>query len=213
MEESKMILNDYNKPQNYSPAFKASLKVNTLVKDAKRLENIEQLFAQKTSRYADEYLHLDFLNEEQSSLSATIGSSLCRRPKESAPHLIPRTLDDMMEELSDKEIVAKLVKYFKGLKVESKADRKLDPLKDRVSHLEALAKWNTRKAAAFENQGDKKFATIYRNIAEGNLKQAEQVKKQIPEIEEKTLNTLGKIAKGDPDLTENLDMLTWAAQG
>jgi hypothetical protein len=205
-----MISNDYNKPQHYSPAFKASLKVSTLVKDAKRLENIKELFAQKTSRYTDEYLHLDFVNEERNSLSATIGSTLKRRPDESAPHLIPRTLDDMMEELSDNEIVAKLVKYFKGLKFESKIDKQLEPLQKRVYHLEALAEWNSHKASVFESQGNKRYANAYKIFAERNLKQAEQVKKEIPGIKEKRLNILGKIAKGDPDLSENLDMLTWA---
>jgi hypothetical protein len=199
-----MITNIANTTNN-APAFGASLKIDTAIKDAKRLKNIQKLFAEKTARYPRETLRLS-LNEDTLSLQGTILNS----KRETSCHILPRTMDQIMENLTDNEVAKKLVRLFKGLKVEDKAMTSIVDLEKQHEHLINMSKLNKTKAKAFKATGDIKMSNIYRTLADKNLKQAEKInlKGSISDINARYLKTLEKISSGDEDLMSNYNVVS-----
>jgi hypothetical protein len=199
-----MITNIANTTNN-APAFGAKLKIDTVIKDAKRLENIQNLFAEKTARYPREVLRLS-LNEDTLSLQGTIINS----KRETSCHILPRTMDEIMENLTDNEVAKKLVRLFKGLKVEDKAMTSIDELEKQHEHLINLSKLNSTKAKAYKETGDIKMSDVYRTLADKNLKQAKKIdlKNSVSDITARYLKTLEKISKGDEDLMSNYDVVS-----
>lgn len=199
MEVTTFMINNINNI-NSTPSFQARLDVKTAVKNGKRLANIQDLFAQKTSRYQQDTLHL--VPPEDG-----LGSTQALLNKESlSTQFLTKDLNELMESLSDNDIAKKLVRLFKSLKEEARTDKVIDEIDKQIKRLESLHAGNSKKSVIFRKNGDFEMAQRYKTLAEQNLRKLEMVKAQKAEIRENSTHRLEQIAKGDPELEENFDI-------
>jgi hypothetical protein len=187
---------------NYSPAFGARLKVETFVKNRERLNHIQKLFSEKTSRYPDETLRLS-LNEYSKSLQGTI---LKEGKRESVCQILPRSVDKMMEDISDNDMAKKLVRFFKGIKVEDKASAVEEALENHHDTLMSKAINNRCKSEVFKIKGDEKMSATFNEMADRMLKQAKKLEIQLQENKNHAIDTLEKVSKGDKDLMYSFEV-------
>ncbi|MCM1339442.1 MAG: hypothetical protein NC191_07205 [Muribaculaceae bacterium] len=186
------------------PAFQARLNVQTAVKNGKRLANIQELFAQKTARYADDTMHLRAPEEGLGSEQVYLQQ---KGEFDPIPQFLTRSLDELMESSSDNDIAKKLVRLFKSLKADRKYSDQILSTSNNIDHVKGLSKFNIDKAKFFREKGDLKMAERYENISSANDRRVETLKSQLESIKNIRDKVLTKIAKGDSDLEENLSVV------
>lgn len=198
-----------NLNNNTHPAFGASLNVRTVVKNGKRLANIEELFAKKTARYPQEKLII--LPPEDNLGSDQVFLTEPQKQTQTFQFLI-RGFDEMMENLSDNDIAKKLVRLFKSIKTEETMNTQIFNLNKKIEHLHGLSEHNATKAARFRECGDPEMAKRYETLSESNNQRAQSLTLEVEKLLERRNDILiNKIAKGDPDLEENANICfrTW----
>lgn len=191
-------MNSVNNNSNLS--FQASLKVSVPVKDKVRLSEIKKLFEEKTKKYVGDTLQISKNPDEEYGINEIhhLGTGKPRKYQYPA-HIMPN-LNDLMAKLTDKEIVQKLVKVFKTLKVETKYDSIDSELTANIESTSKAIKQNQLYLNRCLKHNQKNYAKTYEALIENNKKRLDTLNKQQKEEEAKVAKELTKITAGDEDL-------------
>ena len=193
-------MNSVNGYNNLS--FQAKLKVSVPVKDKARLNQIKEIFAQKTQKYPDDVLHIsenpdkDIFDAPSQMYHMNIG----KPDKYEYPAHLLKDLDVFMAELTDKEIVRKFVKLFKSLKAEYAYSKKEHHIDSSISSLTKALRKNAVTRARYKRLGKDEYAKTYDTLISNNEKRLETLRQQQIMEEAKVAGKLEKITKGDEDL-------------
>lgn len=194
--------NYYNSHANHSSlAFKASLNTELPIKNVKRFINIKNLFAQKTQHYPYDTLTLtmskDPAFEEYPIL--TTNTSCIDGDDYKYSHLI-ESFDELMDNLSDNQIVKKFVNYFKMLKKEEEFDTCVNQANKTINHLTEVKSHNDFLADCCKEEGRTKLASQYRTISKSIQGKIDSVSAKHEAEKARLLADMDKIAKKEPEL-------------
>lgn len=188
------MLNNINNTN--SPAFGAKLKISTTVKDSARLANITKAFEERTPQFK-ETLSLTSLGREWDNHEYLhIGTN----HEIDTGAFFKTSLDTMMDNLSDNEIVTKLVKGLKALKEVKKREFTTMGSEDKKHIAEHEQKRNNLIAASCREKGQDVMASRFEYLAKCFGKKILKIDKEIYESNCKFLDKLDKIADGDEDI-------------
>ena len=188
-----------NKISNIS--FQAKLSPNIVVKNPKRLENIAQIFAKRTGRFAQDSLYVS--NYPETSLSGYHAYYIDPKAKEYIllhPVHVLDNMDKLMEKYSDNEIARKLVKMFKCLKAETAFDQKTNGIYQAISSIKANIRQNVLAYNRFLELGKSEHAKTCEALAKCNHKKIITLEQLQKSEQEKFVSYLNRITDKDPDL-------------
>lgn len=188
------MLNNINNTN--STAFGAKLRISTTVKDGARLANIQRTFEERTPRFK-ETLSLTSLGKEWDNHEYLhIGTN----HETDTGAFLKSSLDTMMDNLSDNEIVTKLVKGLKALKEVKRREFTVLGSEDKRSIAEHEQKRNNLIAESCREKGQDLMASRFDYLAKCFGKKIQNIDKAIYESNCKFLDRLNKIAEGDEDI-------------
>ena len=196
-----MIINNNCTTQTQKPAFTAAFKTDMPVKNLKRLANIQDLFAKKTQHYANDTLTLtksmDPSFDEMPVVTTTINEMQYEDYKYA--HLF-EPLDNMMERVTDNQIVKTLINYFKMLKKREAFDVCVNNANKTIEHLEFTKAKNESVAENCFEAGKTVMGNRYKVLAQNAQKKLESVKLQQENDKAKIVKEMQKIADNEPSL-------------
>lgn len=196
-----MILNNNYTTQSNQPAFKAAFKTDISVSDVKRLANIQKIFAAKTQHYVNDTLTLTMSKDPifQNYPVVTTNTNKLGVDDYKFSHII-EPLDDLMETMSDNQIVKKLVNYFKMLKKEEAFDKCMDTANKKIQHLDLLKEKNEFTADRCLVSGNTAMADRYNALARNIQKKLDSVVLQKDKDRAQLIGDMTKIAENEPSL-------------
>ena len=195
-------MNIQNQPMavNHSPSFQATLRIKPLVKDTKRLANIEKLFEQQTPHSPNTKLCAGFDNDKSEFFYLNSDKS--------TGFYFGEEMNKIMERCSDNEIVQKLVKVVKCLTEEKKWSAKSMGLQFDIMRMSKVANHNKTKAEALRNGGKGDIAKIYDVLATQNEGRVASLKRQREECGDTFVSKITKIADKDEDFDVYISAVT-----
>ena len=191
------INSNYN---NTKLSFQARFISELPVKNVKRLANIQELFSQKTQQYAEDTLTLTKSKDSSFGdypLLAFGKEMLCGDYRYS--HII-NNIDELMQSMTDNQIVKKLINYFKVMKKEQQFDRYVDETENSLKGLRKVKKQNAEIAKDLLLRGKTTLSSRYRTLATLNKRKIEALEAEKAKNAEKILNDMEKITVNEPDL-------------
>lgn len=181
-------------------SFQAAFKTEIPVKDAERLLNIKKLFAQKTQHYNSDTLTLtrskDPCFSEYPIL--TITDEIFAGDYKYA-HIVDN-FDELMQSMTDRQIVKKLINYFKIMKKEAEYDNYVKKTDNILENLKRKIKAYKQGAENCAESGDEVFASRYRTIAQSIQGRINSISAEKQQKTSKILSVIDKIAENEPDL-------------
>ena len=191
------INSNYN---NTKLSFQARFISELPVKNVKRLANIQELFSQKTQQYAEDTLTLTKSKDSSFGdypLLAFGKEMLCGDYRYS--HII-NNMDELMQSMTDNQIVKKLINYFKVMKKEQQFDRYVDETENSLKGLRKVKKQNAEIAKDLLMRGKTTLSSRYRTLAILNKRKIEALEAEKAKNAGKILNDMEKITVIEPDL-------------
>ena len=187
------MLNNIN---NTNPAFGANLRIATAVKDTARLENIKKAFAERTPEFK-ETLSVTRLGEDWNNMDYVhIGSN----HEIDTGAFFKSSFSTLMENLSDNEIVTKLIKGLKGLKEAKKREYATLGFENERYRAEHEQKRNMLIANNSREKGDTLMASRFEYLANCFGKKIAKIDEENIRINNRFMERLNSIADGDEDI-------------
>lgn len=191
------INSNYN---NTKLSFQARFISELPVKNVKRLANIQELFSQKTQQYAEDTLTLTKSKDSSFGdypLLAFGKEMLCGDYRYS--HIVDN-MDELMQSMTDNQIVKKLINYFKVMKKEQQFDKYVDETDNSLKELRKVKKQNAEIAKNLLIRGKTTLSSRYRTLATLNKRKIEALEVEKAQKAGKILSDMEKIAINEPDL-------------
>ena len=191
------INSNYN---NTKLSFQARFISELPVKNVKRLANIQELFSQKTQQYAEDTLTLTKSKDScfgDYPLLAFGKEMLCGDYRYS--HIVDN-MDELMQSMTDNQIVKKLINYFKVMKKEQQFDKYVDETDNSLKELRKVKKQNAEIAKNLLIRGKTTLSSRYRTLATLNKRKIEALEVEKAQKAGKILSDMEKIAINEPDL-------------
>ena len=175
------------------PSFQANLKVSGLnLGSAKKLKEVERLFAEKTRHYADDVLEISHL-KNQNDLGRFFHTAEFDLNGKNVASKILGGLKDFCKENSPEDVAKGLVRIFKYGKAKGKFALQHDEKVKNLRRVLALDLHNTKKSIIKEKDGNSMWAKRFHAIAEGNKARAAALKGEIEKIDNKKNEVFEKI--------------------
>lgn len=176
-------------------SFKANFRVTAPIKETSRLANIQRLFSEKTPELKDT-LSLTKVEDFGMPECFHIGAN----PEKSSVVAFRESFDNMLEKLSDNDIVTKLIKTLQSIKALNKREGALmgrDYTTDRAQHEQER---HLLIAKSCREKGNNIMAQRFEYIANCFGKKLEKVRQEHQAVDETFLKKLAQIADGDEDI-------------
>lgn len=188
---------------NYSNtkfSFQARFVSDLPVKNVKRLTNIQELFSKKTQHYAEDTLLLT--KSKDSSFGdypiLALGKEMCCGDYRYS-HIVG-SMDELMQSMSDNQIVKKLINYFKVMKKEQQFDKYVDQTDKSLKGLREVRKQNAEIAKDLLMRGKTSLSSRYRMLATHNKRKIEALETEKAKKAGQILTDMEKITVKEPDL-------------
>ena len=202
-----------NSSNRSAVSFQAALRTEIPVKDLERLANIKKLFGKATEHYKSDTLTYTMSKDpafaEYPVVTTTPNRISCGEYRYS--HLIDN-FDELMQKMSDNQIVKKLVNYFKTMKKEEQFDNFMDGINKEIGNVKNSKDKNLLTAKLSARRGNNKTAAQFRTLAENNQKRIDSLEAQKLKEGNRILQDIEKSVKNEPDLAHVPDAIRDAEQ-
>lgn len=185
------------------PAFKATLRVNTPVGDFERLKGIQRLFKEKTPEIRDILTISSRIKEYDNNECYYLG----KKYENSVAVFCKDSLDTMMEKLSDNDIVTKMIKMAKSLKVLNKRDALYDVRQSSIYAAQQEQQKYLHIAQKCYNHGNEAMAHRFEVLAGFYGRKAEKIKTEQTEVDTNAYAKIREIAQGDEDISDVANLM------
>ena len=201
-----------NSSNRSAVSFQAALRTEIPVKDLE-LANIKKLFSKATEHYKSDTLTYTMSKDpsfaEYPVVTTTPNRTICDDYRYS--HLIDN-FDELMQKMSDNQIVKKLVNYFKTMKKEEQFDNFMDSINKEIDNVKSSKNKNLLTAELSARRGNNKTAAQFRTLAENNQKRIDSLEAQKLKEGNRILQDIEKSVKNEPDLSHVPDAIRDAEQ-
>lgn len=181
---------------NNQPAFKATLRIETAVKDSARLKGIAKAFSAKTADMKDILSISSNIAEYDNKECFYLG----KKYENSAAAFFEDSFDTMMEKLNDNDLVTKLVKIAKSIRAVNKRDAYYERNHSERFRLQAEQRRNQRIAQGCREKGDDVMASRFDVLAGIFGKRLAKMDAEQQKVDANTLKTIEKVADGDAEI-------------
>ena len=182
--------NNYN---NSPVSFQAKLVTEIPIKDAKKLLNVKKLFEEKSQHYKYDTLTVGkSLDPDFDEYVAVRTSDAITCGEYKYSHII-EDFDEIFENLSENEIVKKLLSYFKVMKKEEQFDNRAHGFNSKIDRISHSRKQNIKDAKYYRKKENTRYAARHEALAAN-------YQAKLDKLQEEKIKRLNRIAS-DMDKT------------
>ena len=189
-----------NYSSSYPIAFQAYFKSEIPIQCAEKLSEVVKGFRIATNHNPKDTMTL--VPFDKPEVSDFIGYLMLNKP-DSGTCKYKHTIYDfnsLLEQRSVKDIVEKLVNYFKTMKKEEEFDKLTEKMNKEIESLTDVHIDNMRTAQTFEQEGNIKFANRYKVIAKSNLDKINELKAKLAAEQNKIIEKIREFSNKEPEI-------------